>query len=596
MGYEDIKNRGFDHRSPEERHAIAVMGGKASGEVRRRNAEFRKTLNALLTAPIDHPEWTPILKQMGVENTLESAVNMSMLKEALNGNVKAYLAVAKYAGQSEMTRLAEELMKADVEQKKAATEKLRKVTEMSSSPVILMNAPASITIPSIWDAFTDNAHTHKIITSGRAGTKSSAAAIGVVYKIVTETNCAAVVIRKRHNKLRKTVYKEILRAIGRLNLSRDLFDIKLSPMQVTYLPNGNTIYFTGSDAIDDTKGVIDESRPIRVVVLDELTEFFDVGEGGDELENILATFVRGNDDDFQMIYLYNPPKNPNAAIVKWCRGMEERPDVIHVHVDYRDVPVSWLGQKLIDAAEILKAADECMYRWVWLGESIGIDEAIYYMFGDRHRRKPALDAYEEIHIGVDYGQQNATTAQPFGWNDLDHRLEGITEYYHSGRESGKQKSPSEYAAEIIEMMEQLYEDYSCSAFYVYLDPSAQGLKEELKRASADVNYQVIIRNAKNDVALGISRVQKLFAFGLLTVSPTQKNLIREIETYEYDKKSIERGREVPVKIDDHGPDAMRYAVMGAWTRVRHYLPTDEKEAEFVNPVDAESEEDDGWIS
>ena len=104
------------------------------------------------------------------------------------------------------------------------------------------------------------------------------------------------------------------------------FAITKSPMEITYKKHGTTIYFAGSDGIDDTKGIIDEDQPIKLVILDELTEFFDDGEGEDELSNIEATFVRGNTGGFQMIYLYNPPKNPNAAINKWCKkdGEEKR--------------------------------------------------------------------------------------------------------------------------------------------------------------------------------------------------------------------------------------------------------------------------------
>ena len=102
---------------------------------------------------------------------------------------------------------------------------------------------SDLIIPKFWPAFNDREHTHKILTSGRAGTKSSEAAIEVVYKIVSEEDCSAVVIRKRHNKLRKTVYKEIKRAIKRLGLPESLFKITVSPMEITYKPNGNTIYF-----------------------------------------------------------------------------------------------------------------------------------------------------------------------------------------------------------------------------------------------------------------------------------------------------------------------------------------------------------------
>lgn len=64
------------------------MGGKASGEARRRKADFRKTLNMLLTAKIDSEEWKPVLEALGVECTLESAMLMAQIKEAMAGNTR----------------------------------------------------------------------------------------------------------------------------------------------------------------------------------------------------------------------------------------------------------------------------------------------------------------------------------------------------------------------------------------------------------------------------------------------------------------------------------------------------------------------------
>ncbi len=98
--YENIKDYGFDKRTAKEQREIAVMGGKASGESRRRKADFRKTLNMLLTAEIDSEEWEPVLEALGVECTLESALLMAQIKEAMQGNTKAATFVAKYSGQS----------------------------------------------------------------------------------------------------------------------------------------------------------------------------------------------------------------------------------------------------------------------------------------------------------------------------------------------------------------------------------------------------------------------------------------------------------------------------------------------------------------
>lgn len=118
--YENIKDYGFDKRTAKEQREIAVMGGKASGEARRRKADFRKTLNMLLTAEIDSEEWKPVLEALGVECTLESALNMAMIKEGLAGNVKAYEAIAKYAGQSNQTERDDEEQRIRTERAKRA--------------------------------------------------------------------------------------------------------------------------------------------------------------------------------------------------------------------------------------------------------------------------------------------------------------------------------------------------------------------------------------------------------------------------------------------------------------------------------------------
>ena len=312
---------------------------------------------------------------------------------------------------------------------------------------------SDLIIPKFLPNFNDTFHTHQIFTSGRAGTKSSRGGLKAIRTIINPTPGSVVILRKFHNKLKKTVFKECLRAINRLHISKKKFKITVSPMQITYLPTGNTIYFTGNDSIDDTKGMIDEDRPIVLVILDELTEFFDKGEGEDEIENIEATFIRGNDESFVMEYYFNPPKNPKAPIMKWLTKMELRPDCIHVHVDYRDVPIEWLGRKLIESAEILKSLDEKMYNWIWLGLCTGIDELIYYMFDESiHVKELSEDDYKHmdcINIGVDYGQMNATAYEAFGTNYKEKKVNGIDEYYYSGRDTGKQKSPSEYARQVL---------------------------------------------------------------------------------------------------------------------------------------------------
>ena len=120
-GYENIRDAN-DKRTPEERRELAKKAGKASGQASRRKADFRKTLNLLLTAEIDNEEWKPVLESLGIECTLESALLMAQIKMALAGDTQAAKFVAKYSGQSAR---AEE----DLENKKADTELIKAMKE-----------------------------------------------------------------------------------------------------------------------------------------------------------------------------------------------------------------------------------------------------------------------------------------------------------------------------------------------------------------------------------------------------------------------------------------------------------------------------------
>lgn len=109
-------------RTKEEARERGRNGGKASGKARRRKADFRKTLNMLLTVDIEHPEITPILDAMGIDSTPESAMLMAQIKEAMDGNTKAAYFVAQYAGQNDRSKEDIENKKADTELKKARKE------------------------------------------------------------------------------------------------------------------------------------------------------------------------------------------------------------------------------------------------------------------------------------------------------------------------------------------------------------------------------------------------------------------------------------------------------------------------------------------
>ena len=126
-------------RSSSEAKERGRKGGKASGVSRRKKANFRKTLNMLLTSKIDDEVLKKTLETMGIDATFESAMLMNMVKAALEGNVKAAYFVAQYSGQSGKTDEDEKEQLERTKKLKAETEKFNTGNNDESEGVTIIN-------------------------------------------------------------------------------------------------------------------------------------------------------------------------------------------------------------------------------------------------------------------------------------------------------------------------------------------------------------------------------------------------------------------------------------------------------------------------
>ena len=124
------------------------------------------------------------------------------------------------------------------------------------------------------------------------------------------------------------------RALKRLHLKEGIdYEAFKSPLEI-HLSNKNNIYFAGADDYEKVKGMIDEDTPIKILWFEELTEF----DSPDDIDQIIATFTRGNDDWFIVLYSFNPPKNKFHWVNQWTERMAQRKDCMVTQSDYRTVP------------------------------------------------------------------------------------------------------------------------------------------------------------------------------------------------------------------------------------------------------------------
>lgn len=209
----------------------------------------------------------------------------------------------------------------------------------------------------------------------------------------------------------------------------------------------------------------------------------------------------------------------------------------------------------LSLSETIKQRYQKMYNGVFykryiLGLWAMAEGIIYDMFSEeRHVVK-----YEDIkdrlidgnrYVSIDYGTQNATAF--LLWNQGRDKIWYCTrEYYYSGRDTGKQKTDSEYADDLKEWLG----DTKIKAIIV--DPAAASFIAELRKRG----FKVL--KAKNDVEDGIRLVGTFLNQEKIKFCDCCINTLMEFASYIWDEKAAERGEDKPVKQRDHAMDAIRY--------------------------------------
>lgn len=220
--------------------------------------------------------------------------------------------------------------------------------------------------------------------------------------------------------------------------------------------------------------------------------------------------------------------------------------------------------------EYIKAL-EAEYTGLWYKRFIkGLwvaAEGAIYDFWDEDLHTILSPPAADYHYGaVDYGTSNATAAGVFGARKSDVKILGADgkpiprvwlagEYYHSGRDTGRQKTDAEYASDLQEF----YRPFNIT--HLYVDPSAASFKAELRKRGFN------LRDANNDVVNGIRFQARMLAGGEYRVGAGCKQTIKDYSAYLWDPRAQARGLDAPLKQNDHTKDFERYGLYSEFGQV-----------------------------
>lgn len=178
-------------------------------------------------------------------------------------------------------------------------------------------------------------------------------------------------------------------------------------------------------------------------------------------------------------------------------------------------------------------------RWV-------IAEGLVYPMFDRERNVTSeRGGPGRYWISSDYGTQNPTVFAL--WREYGGKAVMEKEYYHSGRESGRQKTDEEYYQDL----EAFADGYRIER--VVLDPSAASFAECIRR-----HGKFSVWKANNAVLDGIRFTGACIKSGIIKFHESCKNAFREFGLYSWDKDA---GEDRVIKENDHVCDSIRYFCM-----------------------------------
>lgn len=268
------------------------------------------------------------------------------------------------------------------------------------------------------------------------------------------------------------------------------------------------------------------------------------------------------------------PDNPAHWLKKKYLDRQHELDLAVFHFVLADNPSLTTEYVAALAAEFTGLWRKRFIDGLW----VAAEGAIYDMLDEtKHKQAaPPRDRWRAAVIGVDFGTSNPTHALLVVLATGDDGVDGlyvVAEWEHDGRKKG-QLTTAQQSERLAKWAEPLLADTGLNPIVV-LDPSATPLRAQMR-----ADGWPGLRSADNRVEMGLQAVASLIA-GLRLFIDTDACpvLWDQLCGYVWDEKALEKGEEKPSKINDHGCDALRYAIMAARMIWRIWLPALAAEAE-----------------
>lgn len=381
---------------------------------------------------------------------------------------------------------------------------------------------------------------YRVVKGSRASKKSKTTALWFIFNIMRYPQANALVVRKTFRTLKDSCFTELKWAIKRLGVER-WWKATESPLEMTYLPTGQKIYFRG---LDDPLKVTSITVDVGVLCWMWVEEAYEITSEKDF--DTLDESIRGEVPPglFKQVTLTFNPWNEHHWIKKRFFDVQD-PEIFATTTNY--MCNEWLDESDLRMFENMKERNPRRYRVAGLGDWGIVDGLVYENWEEKEYQfeNEAAQNYVDMSkcvtvCGLDFGYTNDPTAFVVAFLDIDNRrLYVWDEIYEKGLSNKR-----------------IFEKIKAAGY----------AKERITADSAEPKsidelhgYGLRIRGAKkgqDSVRNGVQWVQDLH----IVIHPRCVNFITEISNYTWDEDKFGNKLNVPIDDFNHLMDAMRYSL------------------------------------
>ena len=380
---------------------------------------------------------------------------------------------------------------------------------------------------------------YRVCKGSRASKKSKTTALNIITRMMEYPEANTLIVRKVYRTLKDSCFTELQWAIHRLGVDAH-WEIKESPLELTYKPTGQKIYFRG---LDDPLKVTSITVSVGFLCWMWIEEAYEISKEADF--DMLDESIRGAIPEetglFKQITLTFNPWNEHHWIKRRFYDAAPDPDILALTTNY--LCNEWLDAADLKVFETMRVNNPRRYRVAGLGDWGIVDGLIYENWEEKAFSTDEISRMAGVQsaFGLDFGYTNDPTALFCGLISTEQKTIWVFDELYERALTNKK---------IMEKITAL----GYAKERIKADSAEPKSIDELREAG--LSHVKAARKGKDSVNNGIQYIQNYH----IIIHPRCVNFITEISNYTWDEDKF--GNKINQPIDDfnHLMDAMRYGL------------------------------------